>query len=254
MRKNAFLLFAVSCLVALAGCSGALSDATGGAGPTLDDVSYPDGVSENGTDAAALADGHRTALENESFTLSMELSQNSSMGNQSVQMDAAVGADRDDVRANVSALRQQVSMYLTSEKQYTKTTVDNRSMYRVQNRTPRGMQFVPASYTGARYVEQFASNVSFQPTGVREVDGTKLIVLRANESAVTAPDRVNVTEYNGTLLVDEQGLVHRFDVQVTTEQDGQRAAVGFSFEISDVGETTVEEPNWLDEAKNRSEN
>lgn len=253
MRRKALLLLAVGCLVALAGCSGALSGATGD-DATLEDVSYPDGVSENGTNVSALAAGHTAALENSSFTLSFESTQNSSMGNQSVRMDTAMTADRDQIRANLSSGERDISVYLTEDEQFRRVVADGDPSYRVSERTPEAMQFVPPSYSGARYVEQFGSMANFTPTEAREVDGTTFVVLEADESDVDAPEDVNVTDYDATILVDEQGAIHRISVEAETTQNDQSARIAFSMEISDVGETSVEEPNWLDEARNSTEN
>jgi hypothetical protein len=252
MRRKALLLLAVGCLVALAGCSGALSGATGD-DATLEDVSYPDGVSENGTNVSALAAGHTAALENSSFTLSIESTQNTSMGNQSVRMAAAMTADRDRLHANITSASRDISVYATEEKQFRRVVADGESSYRVTERTPEAMQFVPPSYSGARYVEQFGSMANFTPTEVREVDGTTLVALEANESDVDVSGDVNVTDYDATILVDERGAIHRISVEAETTQNDQSARIAFSMEISDVGETSVEEPNWLDEARNSTE-
>lgn len=252
MRRKALLLIAVGCLVALAGCSGALSSSSGD-DATLEDVSYPDGVSENGTNVSALAAGHSAALENSSFTLSIESTQNTSAGNRSVRMDAAMTADRDRLRANLTAAQRSISLYATEDEQFRRTVADGEPSYRVSNRTPRGMQFIPPSYSGARYVEQFGSLANFTPSDVREVDGTTLIVLTANESAVDAPEGVNVTDYDATILVDEQGTIHRISVEAETTQNDQKAHIAFSMNVSDVNETSVDEPNWLDEARNSTD-
>lgn len=254
MRRNALLLIAVCCLVALAGCSGALSGETGE--PTEDDVTYPDGVSENGTDLSALADGHAEALNGSSFTLALDMTQNGSTGEQSIGMDTAVSADRDRVRANASMQGQRTSMYLTEDRQYARVTVDNQTMYDASDRTSEGMQMVPGSYSGATYVEQFgeSANANFTPTEVREVDGTTLVELRADGSNVSVPEGAEILAYDATILVDERGVIHSLDVSVESERDGETTNVSLSMEVSDVNETTVDEPSWLDEARNASDN
>lgn len=253
MRRKALLLIAVGCLVALAGCSGALS---GEDDPTLDDVSYPDGVSENETNVSALADAHTEALNESGFTLSLDVVENSSMGNQSIEMGASVSADRENVRASVSGGDRQTSIYLTDETRYEKQTGGGETDYRVTDRRPDAMKLVPSSYSGAAYVEQFAAGgeANFTPTDVRVVDGTTLVVLRADGSDVSSEDETETVEYDATILVDERGVIHGFDATVESEQGDDVATLSVSMAVSDVNETTVAEPSWLDEARNSSEN
>lgn len=249
MRHSALQLLAICSLVALAGCTGGLP---GGDEPTLDDVSYPDGVSENGTNVSALSTAHGEALANESFGLTVDASVNASAINQSIRIDAAVGADRDNVRADTNAGGQRTSIYLTPETRYSRTETDDGATYDARDRAHASMQFVPASYSGANYLDQFAGMANATPTDVREVNGTTLIVLEADGSTATDNESANLVDYDATLLVDEQGVVHSMTVELAAASGGQRSTTRFSMEIYDVGETTVEEPSWLDEARNRT--
>jgi hypothetical protein len=255
MQRRALQLIAVSCLVALAGCSGALSGVGGDGGPTLEDASYPDGVSDNGTDLAALSNAHAEALNGSSFALSLDVTQNSSAANRSMAVDAAVGPDRDDVRVNVSGANQTMATYATAEKRYLRISSGEGTNYRVTERTADGAKLLPSSYSGTEYLDRFAGQVeaNFTPTEVREVDGTTLIVLKANESEVSDPEGTNLTDYDATLLVDERGVIHRFEVSAQTERGGESIRNSLAMTISDVNETTVEEPSWLDEARNQTE-
>lgn len=253
MQRRALQLLAVSCLVALAGCSGAL---TGGAGgPTLEETSYPAGVSDNGTDLAALSEAHAEALNGSSFSLALDVSQNSSASNRSMAVDAAVGPDRDSVRVNVSGADQSMATYATAETRYLRIATGDRANYRATERTDDALKLLPSSYSGTTYLDRFGGQVeaNFTPTDVREVDGTTLIVLRADGSDVSAPDGTNVTDYNATILVDEQGVIHRFEVSALTERGDASVRNSVTMTVSDVNETTVEEPAWLDEARNQTE-
>ncbi|PSP56753.1 hypothetical protein BRC82_01370 [Halobacteriales archaeon QS_1_67_19] len=255
MKRTALLMVAVGCLVALAGCSGAISDVgdTTTDDATTDDVEYPAGVSENDTNVSALTAAHDRQLENRSFTLEVNSTVNASTGNQTITMTAAVGPDRDQVLVNGSARNQQVSAYMTDEKRYTRLTVGDREpQYRVTERTPDQMQLFSGSFAGTTYLDRFAAEANFTPTDVRTVDGTTLIVLEADGSNATDTERANVTDYEATLLVDEDGVVHSATVDVSAARDGQQIRTRFSMNVSAIGETTVEEPDWLDEAKNET--
>lgn len=253
MQRNALQLFAIVALVVLAGCSGGLSggDATAtDDGPTLDDVSYPPGVSENGTNVSALAEAHAGVLENESFALTADSVMNSSMTNQSVRLEAAVNEDRDSVLVDGSMRGQQVSMYLTAEKRYTRIGTGNGSTYRTTDRTSDAVKLVPSSFTGTNYLGQFAGVGDFTPTDAREANGTTVVALEADGSNATEAATANLTDYEATMLVDERGVVRSMTVDATSTTRGRQYSTSFSMKIESVGATTVSEPAWLDEARN----
>ncbi|WP_276299732.1 DUF7537 family lipoprotein [Halorussus lipolyticus] len=256
MQRSALQLIAVSCLVALAGCSGALPGGANGAdGQSPDDVSNPPGVSANGTDLAKLSSAHTEALNGSSFTLAFEVSQNSSASNRSMSATAAVGPDRENVHVNVSGAAQSMATYSTAEKRYLRVATAERVDYRVADRSADGLKLLPSSYAGTAYLNRFAGQVgaNFTPDGVREDNGTTLVVLRADGSDVSAPNGTNVTDYDATLLVDEQGIIHRFEASARTERGDQWVRSSVTMTISDVNETTVAEPAWVDEARNQTQ-
>lgn len=253
MRTRALQLVAVACLVALAGCSGALSGA-GEDAQTLDDVDYPEGVSEDGANVSALAESHEQRLQNRSFTLRVNSTVNTSAYNQSVSLDARVGPDRDAVHADSSAMDQQMSVYLTEDTQYTRVTAgDGEPRYRVTDRTPAALQLFSGSFAGATFLDRFAGSANFTPTDVRTVDGATVVVLEADGSNVTETSQANVTGYEATLLVDERGVVRSVEVDVSGNRDGEQFRTRFSMTVTDIGETTVSEPGWLDEARNQTD-
>ncbi|WP_137284270.1 DUF7537 family lipoprotein [Halorussus salinisoli] len=256
MRRKALQLLAISCLVALAGCSGALTGDGGAGEQSLEDVSYPAGVSENGTNVSALGESHTEALNGSSFALGLDVNQSSSQSNRSTALRAAVGPNRDNVRMNVSDTKRAMELYTTAEQRYLRIGTDGDATYQTSERTSDGTSLVPSSYSGASYLDRFAGQVgaNFTPTGVRDVDGTTVVVLRADGSDVSAPDGTNVTDYNATILVDEQGVVHRFEASIRTGRDDAASRISVTMTVSDVGETAVEEPTWLDEAHNQTSN
>lgn len=250
MRSRALQLVVLGCLVGLAGCTGGLPG--GGDDPTLDDVSYPEGVTDNGTNVTALAETHSDALENRSFALAVETTVNGSATNQSVAMDVAVGLDRDEGYANTTTGDRRMATYLASETRYTRIGTEEGPQYRATERTPTALQFVPASFSGANYLGRFLGVADLAPTGVRVVDGTTLVVREADGSNATAASPANLTDYDATVPVDERGVVHSVTAAAAGSNGGETARTRFSMNVSDVGETTVEEPPWLDEARNRT--
>lgn len=48
------------------------------------------------------------------------------------------------------------------------------------------------------------------------------------------------------IFVDQDtGIIARYDYRLTGVQDGEETSISFSFRVSDLGSTTIEEPNWV---------
>ena len=70
----------------------------------------------------------------------------------------------------------------------------------------------------------------------------------ANYTALpTSPSEENVSDASATLLVSEDGVMHEYVVEYTQESSGSTQEVSVRYAATDVGSTTVEEPDWLDE-------
>lgn len=246
MRRFALLL-AVGSLVVLAGCSGALSG--GDSTPTLDQMTYPDGVSENETNLSTLADTHVEALNDSSYTVEVNTSEEYETRNVSANITSRVESNPRKALVNISAGSE--TSYITNETLYTKRTQNGDSRYEAIERSQNGSDPLARLYTGSGFIGQLNAEANFTPTGVRTVDGTPLVVLEPNETTVDMQG-VNVTEYNATILVDERGVVHRFDRTLGFEMGNSSVRSEISMNVTKLNETTVEKPSWLDEARNQS--
>lgn len=73
----------------------------------------------------------------------------------------------------------------------------------------------------------------------------------ANLTAVVGPNATaeSVTDVNATMFVDADGIVRQYELTYTVEGDGRTMTVTYSFSTTAVGLTMVEEPDWIDEAK-----
>lgn len=58
------------------------------------------------------------------------------------------------------------------------------------------------------------------------------------------------SNYSLSALIDPSGLVHRYRVTYDAHEDGRTLHVARTWRLSSVGSTTVEQPGWLDEARN----
>ncbi|WP_135828036.1 hypothetical protein [Halorussus halobius] len=74
-------------------------------------------------------------------------------------------------------------------------------------------------------------------------DGRLFATLRATESVAAA----NYTDLNATLTVDGQGRVHAAELAASAE-GGDETRLRYEFELTDVGDVTVERPAWVEDA------
>lgn len=68
-----------------------------------------------------------------------------------------------------------------------------------------------------------------------------------------AEGEVRWTDFEFEVLVDDDGLVRAERWTATGTKDGVAQSVEFTYEITGVGSTTVEEPDWLDAAREGSQ-
>ncbi|WP_135536199.1 DUF7537 family lipoprotein [Halostella pelagica] len=74
----------------------------------------------------------------------------------------------------------------------------------------------------------------------------------ANYSALpTDASEDNISDLSATLLVTEDGVMYEYTVDYTRESDSTQE-LSLRYATRDIGSTTVEEPDWLDEAQSNS--
>jgi len=110
-------------------------------------------------------------------------------------------------------------------------------------------------------VNATTSNVSYSRTGTTTVDGVEATVYEAdgqqlldelgfNASSGSFFGNATVQSASATVAIDDDGIIRlaTFEIVLETEDAG-RVTISFEQRVTDIGETTVEEPDWLDEAK-----
>lgn len=102
---------------------------------------------------------------------------------------------------------------------------------------------VNATVTKAQIVNLTLHTGNFSVADVNESGNRTLYTLEA--SSFTGSDHLwldleNVSEYDATVVVDEQGTVHRLTLDVVAED----AAIHYDFELTQVGAVEVERPSW----------
>lgn len=120
---------------------------------------------------------------------------------------------------------------------------------RYEQRSPR--RSFKAHYEGAAALDTPSAIAAFEFEFEETVrrDGETLYRFGAAELAATGGDLrsipQNASNVSATLLVGEDGVIHGVEYAYDTDT----SAVEFSFAVADLGGTTVDEPAWLEAAR-----
>jgi len=233
MRRQ-IALVAVVALVALAGCSGVLTDGATDGGPsdgteseqapTLESVTYPDGYDQDGINNAsrALATHDAAIADAEGYELSATMRAGSGDDAQELVMTSTVDNEA-GTEFSTLELAGSVEVYRAADGS-TYTRIDDGS--NVQYETSR-----PDRYTRLT-LSQFESTLGDADLSATSVsrDGSTTLITYSGDAGIE-------------LIVDTEGRIHSLSIE-----DGDVRA-DFTF---DYGSVTVQEPNWLDDAKSET--
>ncbi|MFC3476653.1 DUF7537 family lipoprotein [Halobacterium litoreum] len=246
-----FLAVAVAFLTVLAGCSGALSGSPGDGGadsPELAEQSWSDGES---VDFDALITEHRAVVSN---ATSVERHAVVSSGGQG-ETTVSFAANRDTERAFLS-----ISSSVRNRTQIQETFVADGQLY-AKSGTAENPQYANQSFDQnfSRFVDQqtvltvngtIIEQWDFAYQGYE--DGAFVFEADSVTPDPDAPegglDVANVTETSATLRVTERGVVRELSVSATLERNGETTEILSVAEYGGLNETTVETPDWVDEA------
>ncbi|MBV0924987.1 hypothetical protein KTS45_12345 [Halomicroarcula limicola] len=228
---------ALAALFVLAGCSGfAASDRTEAVTPAPVPDAEPGatgvpGLTNDSVNPAILAQAHRNALDDQSYTLT-------------VHWDAS-GREW-ETRLGVEDERRYRYLSTQTTGAYSDRLFVEGDVRYSRHRRPLGIQYrrnrsVPASerfghHTG-RLVETYLPT---GPVAVRQLGGGYLVVA---DRAPATFDRVR--NYTVRATVASSGWVRTFSVRYFDPY--QDVSVRYRFEYSAIGETTVERPAWVEE-------
>lgn len=269
MRRRLAIL-AVVALVALAGCSAITpDDASGGDGirdggadgndtpestdvrATVETVDYPTGYDESGVvDSAAAVRAHDEAVQSaEGFRFAADVT--ITVPNRSGDgPDERMAFDLETVVDNEAGTEYSraefdgnaTETYRTSDGVlYTRNEVGGDVWYR-QESSGSVSEFTLSDFEAA------IASVDLEPRSVETDGSTTLITYAGDEIDDPNGEFGNVDNASVELVVDTKGRIHEFAVE-SSAADGPDLDVSFAFEFESV---TVEEPAWLDEAKEQT--
>lgn len=251
MRRQ-FATVAVVALLLVAGCSA--GDPGGGSPSASADTLNSDGpMYEEPLVGSSVAANHEAVIDDGgSFTLVSNTEQSRDEQSQTVNSTVAVNYDSGALHSTQEAGSQTISTYVLA----------NGSAYQ-RFESQRGTEFrqppqpANASVFASGRIATLVTGFTYSHVGTETVDGTETEVYEAsgaedlNESAraFQSLDAENVTALESRVYVTEDGLVKRFEYEIRLNVDDTETGVDVTQTYSRLGETTVEEPSWLDDAR-----
>lgn len=262
MRRT-LAVVALGLVVVTAGCGGGSQTEAPSATPThrdqpsptgtAADVPYPPGVTDQGVaDPEALLAAHRSGLSGESLRVAIQYVVTTNGSGQRANFTGRVDPSTDRALLHVDLAGGTADYYAEGNETYVRQVVGTETRYRAGVDAPG----LTATRLGSdRFVEAALGTANFTPSGTVTRDGTRLVRLE-----VTAVDREfggsgrNATRtVDGSLLVDEEGVVRHVTVRAAVETDaGGSYEYRVEVHITDVGSTDVDPPDWIDEARDGS--
>ena len=255
MRRQLLLVVAVAALVALAGCSAVPGlDGTSPESPNTENLEdYPSGFSADGvTDAEAATSAHKSAvLEESSWTATYQTSVAAEGQSQDIE-DIRYVDHTESLELNiVNTPFGTQSVYKVDEEGWQKQEAMNQTAY---SYGAVGYNSTDAVHTPM--LTSFLTNVEYEQSDVTEEDGETHITYQATgltDGSELAPQGENASELedvSASLTVTEEGAITNYEFGATAITENQPdTTLSIDLEFTDLGETSVEDPSWLDEAK-----
>lgn len=259
MRRHILVAVVFSVLVLTAGCSGILqgedtSPATSddSATPDAEFEEYPTGFSDDGiTDAEAAVGAHKSAtLARSSWTVSYTTVAESDERTQTVTQSRQVNhADSTELETVNSSFGTQ-EFYTVGSEGWSRQTANNETRY-----TTIQQGYNSSDAVQARMLTEFLGNVTYTQADVAEREGMSYATYTATDipegSTFAGTNESSLENLSSQVVVAEDGRITEFSFSATAvSKDQPDSDVTIELRFSEYGTTTVEEPDWLDEAKN----
>lgn len=230
---------AVCVLVVLAGCTGALGPLGGDDGP-----SPPPGVSGADVNASVLLDAHVASLDNESFTATLPDGPAGHGGEVTARVsanDTARVARESSLGGTANVFVADGASHWVADESGTDYVVSNWSAR--HDRSLRTWYAAPPALQRALGATDERVAPDLSRNGTVERDGRTLWRLDVDASNQTRA--AGLSNVRGHVLATPDGRI----VDAAYRYDRGGTAVSLTYELSAVGETAVERPDWADDAR-----
>lgn len=258
-RRDALGAISVSVAAAISGCSNSDGSEGGGSTPTTgglsaEDIEFPDGYGESGLEGLEAAKQSQIeAVGEQSFTVeSSGESFDYGSNEQTVKVEPAdeemyIERIRRPTENSPDYVEDQTRYRYISDKEYTKTVSDGGGVsYHVDEQ----MAFEDQR---ERIPWEFITQFEFSLDQITTEGGTPVVQYSANELTDSGEENLHDgfgEERSATLRVSKSGLIRGYEFQIGEIGEDDRF-IKQSSTISDIGQTSVTEPDWLDEAESR---
>ena len=245
-------LAVVVAAVLLAGCSGLVGD--GGQPDDPEEFDYADGFSADGvTNGDRAVESHEQAVQQRGNYTGEYRYDILSGGNETVvdvdyrvDFEAERGFQRFHAEGGGSTGTRE--LFYADDRRFQRTLVDGEQVQATADDHP----FPVEDLTAAEAIRPLLNNASDYETNVGERDGTAVVVYETNDigeasELYSVEDPEDVTDFSAQFAVDSTGLVHTAEYEITYVADGEEQTLSMTFELSELGSTTVERPGWTEE-------
>jgi hypothetical protein len=248
------LAVCVALLVVLAGCAGgaggpspsgtAASPAATSSPtptPTLPPSSVP-GVGADGANVTRLTAAHDAALDRTAYTLNVSVEQRG----QRQQVTVETTGPLPTLVRRESGTRTRTE-YFDNSRFYRRTTAGGDTSYQM------GPFRGNPAFSGAGLLRQYMSVAQYEVARTATHDGTPVVVLAAEREDLQQNDviPVDTTEsFSSRARVDADGVVRSFTLTARgTAANGRPFVLRVDLRVTEIGDTVVGAPPWLDEAR-----
>jgi len=256
MRRRTVLAGAATALAAgLAGCGSRGGDGSDGATTPDPEADWTDG---DALAIDALERAHVEAVTGAgSFTV-RSTAETSHAGEerpdewllpQTLESRFDAETERQAITQTLTEADETTEAYVTTDEAYIRQAVDGEVQYQRQGLDRSSEDFRTAMEGEARTgVPGLADwNLAYAETTTREGETAYRYEADAYEGDRGVP--AEIESASATVLVSPAGLVYSIEQSFAGTHEGQEAEVDVTIEYLALGETSVEEPEWLDEAK-----
>ncbi|QLD87331.1 hypothetical protein HWV23_16905 [Natronomonas halophila] len=260
MVSRATLTVVLAAFVLLSGCSGLVGNGGGDGTPTEELPEDPSAFEHaDGFGAEGVTDGE-TALE--TYTAAVQTQDNytadygyvvtTGEGETDVDVEYRVDFEAEQAyqHAEVASPRVNATInnYYENDKRYSLAEYEGeQGNVSVENET-----FPPEQLTASEAVEPLLLNATDYNATVDRRNGVPVVVYQTTDIdnangvlGVNDPD--SVSDFQATFVVDSDGVIHSATYELAYMVDGEERSATMEFELTNLGDTTVERPEWADQ-------
>lgn len=263
MQRRTLLATAATVVAGgLAGCSGA-DDAAETETPSPEPTPDPEAewTAGDGIDATALEESHAAvAMDAGSFTVrstadtehSGEEQPNEWLFSQELVSRFDDETERQALTQDLHDADETTEAYVTTDRAYVQLRRADGVEYRVQELDRSSEEFKQVMSEEARVGIPSLGDWNLAFAESTTVDDRPAFRYEGSDYAGDRSIPATIEEASVEATIDDRGFVHRLEREFAGEHEGQDVEITVTIAYEDLGETEIDEPDWLDEARERT--